>query len=204
MKRFKYMMMAAALVCGLATLLACGQKSQREGDKTAAETSAQAEGKTTAEVTPDSVGYLVKVGDMAPDFTVELTDGSKVTLSTLRGKLVMLQFTASWCGVCRKEMPFIESDIWQPNKERKDFVLIGIDRDEPLEKVKEFAQQTKVTYPLGLDPGADIFALYADRQAGITRNVLIDPDGRIIKLTRLYNPEEFASLVALINERLGK
>ena len=204
MKRFKYMMMAAAMVCGLTTLLACGQKSQREGDKTAAETSAQAEGKTTAEVTPDSVGYLVKVGDMAPDFTVELTDGSKVTLSTLRGKLVMLQFTASWCGVCRKEMPFIESDIWQPNKERKDFVLIGIDRDEPLEKVKEFAQQTKVTYPLGLDPGADIFALYADRQAGITRNVLIDPDGRIIKLTRLYNPEEFASLVALINERLGK
>ena len=204
MKQFKYMMMAAALVCGLATLLACGQKSQREGDKTAAETSAQAEGKTTAEVTPDSVGYLVKVGDMAPDFTVELTDGSKVTLSTLRGKLVMLQFTASWCGVCRKEMPFIESDIWQPNKERKDFVLIGIDRDEPLEKVKEFAQQTKVTYPLGLDPGADIFALYADRQAGITRNVLIDPDGRIIKLTRLYNPEEFASLVALINERLEK
>ncbi len=204
MKQFKYMMMAAALVCGLATLLACGQKSQREGDKTAAETSAQAEDKTTAEVTPDSVGYLVKVGDMAPDFTVELTDGSKVTLSTLRGKLVMLQFTASWCGVCRKEMPFIESDIWQPNKERKDFVLIGIDRDEPLEKVKEFAQQTKVTYPLGLDPGADIFALYADRQAGITRNVLIDPDGRIIKLTRLYNPEEFASLVALINERLEK
>lgn len=204
MKQFKYMMMAAALVCGLATLLACGQKSQREGNKSAAETSAQAEDKTTAEVTPDSVGYLVKVGDMAPDFTVELTDGSKVTLSTLRGKLVMLQFTASWCGVCRKEMPFIESDIWQPNKERKDFVLIGIDRDEPLEKVKEFAQQTKVTYPLGLDPGADIFALYADRQAGITRNVLIDPDGRIIKLTRLYNPEEFASLVALINERLEK
>ncbi len=204
MKQFKYMMMAAALVCGLATLLACGQKSQREDNKSAAETSAQAEGKTTAEVTPDSVGYLVKVGDMAPDFTVELTDGSKVTLSTLRGKLVMLQFTASWCGVCRKEMPFIESDIWQPNKERKDFVLIGIDRDEPLEKVKEFAQQTKVTYPLGLDPGADIFALYADRQAGITRNVLIDPDGRIIKLTRLYNPEEFASLVALINERLEK
>ena len=204
MKQFKYMMMAAALVCGLATLLACGQKSQREGNKSAAETSAQAEDKTTAEVTPDSVGYLVKVGDMAPDFTVELTDGSKVTLSTLRGKLVMLQFTVSWCGVCRKEMPFIESDIWQPNKERKDFVLIGIDRDEPLEKVKEFAQQTKVTYPLGLDPGADIFALYADRQAGITRNVLIDPDGRIIKLTRLYNPEEFASLVALINERLEK
>ena len=153
-------------------------------------------------VTPDSVGYIVKVGDMAPDFTVELTDGTKVTLSQLRGKLVMLQFTASWCGVCRKEMPFIEKEIWLPNRSRTDFVLIGIDRDEPLDKVKAFARQTKVTYPLGLDPGADIFALYANRKSGITRNVLIDPEGRIIKLTRLYNPEEFASLVQLINERL--
>lgn len=204
MKRLKYFMMAAAVVCGLAALQACGQKKQAEGDKAAAEVAAQAEDKAAAEVTPDSVGYLVKVGNMAPDFTVELTDGSSVTLSDLRGKLVMLQFTASWCGVCRKEMPFIERDIWQPNKERENFVLLGIDRDEPLEKVKEFAQQTKVTYPLGLDPGADIFARYAERQAGITRNVLIDPEGRIIKLTRLYNPEEFASLVALINERLGK
>ena len=204
MKRINYFLMTTAMVCGLATLLACGQKKQAATatEQPTAEASAQADNQATA--TPDSVGYLVKVGDMAPDFTIELTDGTKVTLSSLRGKLVMLQFTASWCGVCRKEMPFIESDIWQPNKERQDFVLIGIDRDEPLEKVQEFAQQTKVTYPLGLDPGADIFALYADRKAGITRNVLIDPEGRIIKLTRLYNPEELASLVALINERLGK
>lgn len=204
MKRINYFLMTVATVCLLAALQACGQKKQAATatEQPAAEASAQADNQTVA--TPDSVGYLVKVGDMAPDFTIELTDGSSVTLSSLRGKLVMLQFTASWCGVCRKEMPFIESDIWQPNKERQDFALIGIDRDEPLEKVKEFAKQTKVTYPLGLDPGADIFALYADRKAGITRNVLIDPEGRIIKLTRLYNPEEFASLVALINERLGK
>ena len=61
----------------------------------------------------DKAGYIVKVGDMAPDFEMTLTDGTKVKLSSLRGKVVMLQFTASWCGVCRKEMPFIESDIWQ-------------------------------------------------------------------------------------------
>lgn len=149
---------------------------------------------------PDSVGYLVKEGDKAPDFTVTLTDGKKITLSELKGKVVMLQFTASWCGVCRKEMPFIERDIWQVNKDKADFVLIAIDRDEPLEKVKGFAKQTKITYPLGLDPGADIFAKYADRQSGITRNVLIDREGNIVKLTRLYNETEFASLVAKINE----
>ena len=64
------------------------------------------------DVVADSTGYIVKVGEMAPDFTVKLTDGKSITLSELRGKVVMLQFTASWCGVCRKEMPFIEKDIW--------------------------------------------------------------------------------------------
>ena len=123
-----------------------------------------------------------------------LTDGQKVKLSDLRGKVVMLQFTASWCGVCRKEMPFIEKDIWQKHKDNASFALYGIDRDEPLARVKAFAKQTKVTYPLGLDPGADIFAKFAEREAGITRNVLIDKDGKIVLMTRLYNEEEFASL----------
>lgn len=154
------------------------------------------------QVTPDKAGYIVKVGDMAPDFEMELTDGSRITLSSLRGKVVMLQFTASWCGVCRKEMPFIEKDIWQKHKSNPRFALYGIDRDEPLEKVKAFATQTKVTYPLGLDPGADIFSKYAVRNAGITRNVLIDKEGRIVLMTRLYNEEEFASLCKKIDELL--
>lgn len=152
----------------------------------------------------DSTGYIVRVGEMAPDFTITLTDGKQVTLSSLRGKVVMLQFTASWCGVCRKEMPFIEKDIWLKHKDNADFALIGIDRDEPLDKVLAFAKSTGVTYPLGLDPGADIFAKYALREAGITRNVLIDREGKIVKLTRLYDEEEFASLVQMINEMLDK
>lgn len=99
------------------------------------------------DVVADSTGYIVKVGEMAPDFTVKLTDGKSITLSELRGKVVMLQFTASWCGVCRKEMPFIEKDIWLKHKSNPDFMLIGIDRDEPLEKVIAFGKSTGVTYP---------------------------------------------------------
>ena len=88
----------------------------------------------------DKDGYIVRVGQEAPDFTILYTDGSKKKLSELRGKVVMLQFTASWCGVCRQEMPFIEKDIWQKHKENPDFVLLGIDRDEPVETVEKFPQ----------------------------------------------------------------
>ena len=79
-----------------------------------------------------------------------------------------------------------------------------MDRDEPLETVVAFAKRTGVTYPLALDPGADIFARYADRKAGITRNVLIDKAGKIVMLTRLYNEEEFSSLCKKIDEMLGE
>lgn len=166
--------------------------------------SAQESGKRKVATMPDENGYIVFEGDQCPDFTIKLTDGQEVTLSSLKGKVVMLQFTASWCGVCRKEMPFIESDIWQKHKDNADFALIAIDRNEPLETVLRFAEATKITYPIGLDPGADIFAMFAIRDAGITRNVLLDRTGKIIKRTRLYNEKEFASLVKAIEEELGK
>lgn len=152
--------------------------------------------------TGDDRGYIVKVGDDAPDFAMTLTTGKTVKLSDLKGKIVMLQFTASWCGVCRKEMPFIERDIWQKHKSNPKFTLLAIDRDEPLETVLTFAKATQITYPIGLDPNANIFALYAKREAGITRNVIIDEKGKIVMLTRLYNEEEFQKMTKLIDSLL--
>lgn len=152
----------------------------------------------------DERGYIVKVGDMAPDFEMTLSNGERVQLSSLRGKVVMLQFTASWCGVCRKEMPYIESDIWAKHKDNADFALYGIDREEPVEKINELIEKTGVTYPIGLDPEADIFKLYAEEKAGITRNVIIDRDGRIVMLTRLFEMEEFNEMVQVIDGLLEK
>ena len=194
----KKMMLLAALAVAFASCQSNGKKSEEQKVETKA---------VIVEAgmhEPDSVGYIVRVGDIAPEMEMELTDGQKVKLSDHRGKVVMLQFTASWCGVCRKEMPFIESDIWQKHKANPNFALYGIDRDEPVETVKAFAEKTGVTYPLALDPGADHFAKYADRKAGITRNVLIDKEGKIVMLTRLYNEEEFATLCKKIDEMLAE
>ncbi len=104
--------------------------------------------------------YLVRVGEVAPDFTVNEAGGKSYRLKDLKGKTIMLQFTASWCSVCRQEMPFIETEIWKPGKD-KGLVVIGIDRDEPVEKVIKFKKDIGITYPLALDPGADIFGLFA-------------------------------------------
>lgn len=146
--------------------------------------------------------YKVKTGDNAPDFEMNLPSGEKVKLSSLRGKIVMLQFTASWCGVCRKEMPYIEKQIWQRHKDNPRFALYGIDREEPAETVIEFAKKTKVTYPIGLDPNADIFGLYADKKAGITRNIIIDKEGKIVMMTRLFKMDEFNKMVSTIDSLL--
>ena len=146
--------------------------------------------------------YIVKVGDVAPDFTLEMIDGSIFTLSEQRGKVVMLQFTAGWCGICRREMPYIESDIWQPNKDNSDFVLVAVDREETKEQILTYIEKVGTSYPVAMDVNGDVFASYALRGAGITRNVLIDRDGKIVMLTRRFEQEEFNALVSKINEML--
>jgi peroxiredoxin len=180
------------------SLVSCTASS---GKKSAASESDIA---TTAQetVNGDDRRFLVKEGDYAPDFTMDLPGGGSVSLSSLRGKVVMLQFTASWCGVCRKEMPHIESRIWQRHKDDPEFVLYGIDREEPVEKIQQLIEATKVTYPIGMDHDADIFGLYAEKGAGITRNVIIDKEGEIVMLTRLFEEEEFERMVKVIDSLL--
>jgi peroxiredoxin len=146
--------------------------------------------------------YIVKTGDMAPDFVINEAGGKSYKLSDLRGRVVMLQFTASWCSVCRQEMPFIEKEIWSRGK-NSNLAIIGIDRDEPLEKVLKFKTDIGTTYPMALDPGADIFGLYALKETGVTRNVIIDRSGKIIFLTRLFNRTEFDKMKKVIFSELA-
>ena len=189
-----------AILAVAAVIASCG------GDKKAAtpETVQPVVENEVAEQVVYENEYIVKVGDVAPDFTLQMTDGSTFTLSEQRGKVVMLQFTAGWCGVCRKEMPFIESDIWQRHKDNKDFVLVGIDREETKEQILPFIEKVGTTYPIAMDSNGDVFASYALRGAGITRNILIDRDGKIVMLTRKFEEAEFKALVEKIDAMLAE
>ena len=86
----------------------------------------------------DDRGYIVKLGQQAPKFEFKLLSGDTINNDVLKDKVVVLQFTASWCGVCRKEMPHLEDEVWQRFKD-DDFILIGLDLKEDEVKAKEFA-----------------------------------------------------------------
>ncbi|MDX1284625.1 MAG: TlpA disulfide reductase family protein [Draconibacterium sp.] len=148
---------------------------------------------------PEDYGYIVKIGQQMPDVVLELTDGSKITTAELKGNVVMLQFTGSYCKVCREEMPHIEKDIWKKHKKNKNFKLIGIDLMETAETAKKFGKEMEITYPLAADPKGDIFYTFAAKGAGVTRNVIIDKTGKIVYMTRLFKEDEFKEMVDVID-----
>lgn len=163
---------------------------------------ATVQAQTPGKEIPADYGYIVKIGQQVPDFALKTTDGKSIQMSSLKGKIVMLQFTASWCSVCRKEMPHIESEIWKKYQNNPNFALYGIDLDEPKEVVEKFAKDVPVTYPLTLDPKGGIFYRFAEKEAGVTRNVIVDKTGKIVYMTRLYKEEEFQEMKKVIAELL--
>lgn len=149
----------------------------------------------------DNRGYKVNVHEQAPDLSFSLMDGTQITNESLKGKVVVLQFTASWCSVCRKEMPHLESEVWQRFKD-DDFILIGIDLKEDVEKVEKFIKQMKVTYPFTIDSDGSLFEKFTLPKAGVTRNIVLNKQGKIIFLSRLYEPKEFQEMINVIENEL--
>ena len=189
------------MTVALFVMASCGQNSAKKANQEAENTEVMTKADTVA---ADERGYIVKVGDIVPQFDLHLLDGAKVPVSSLKGKVVMLQFTASWCGVCRKEMPFIEKDIWLKLKENPDFAPYGIDLKEDAETTAKFAEMIPVTYPLTLDLEGKTFELFCAKGAGVTRNIILDREGKIIMLTRLFDEAEFNTMVETINAELAE
>ncbi len=127
-----------------------------------------------------------EVGHPAPDFVLAALDGPEVRLSDLRGKVVVLNFWATWCPPCRREMPALEV-IWQQHN-RGDVVVLGIDQGESAGVVSEYVRQNVgVTFPLLLDRRQDVGDLYLVRSLPTT--FFIDRAG-IIREIRIGGPME--------------
>lgn len=108
----------------------------------------------------------------APDFELETLSGDSVRLSELRGKPVLINFWATWCGPCRLEMPMIQAR-YSANKDK--FTVLAVNFDEPVETVRPYVQELGLTFPVLLDPGGAVQQLY--RVRGYPTSVLVDADG---------------------------
>lgn len=150
----------------------------------------------------DARGYRVEVGDPVPDFELTDLDGQTWSKDALLGSVYILQFTASWCSVCRKEMPHLEEQVWQRFRD-DGLQLLGVDLDEPAEKVKGMVEATGITYPVCLDEGGALFADITVPKAGVTRNVVVDREGNIAFLTRLFEEAEFNAMIAAVDTLLN-
>ena len=142
--------------------------------------------------TEEEAATLVRAGDEAPDFTVEMIDGSKVALSELRGKVVLLNFWATWCPPCREELSHVQQQVID-RFAGEEFVFLPISRGEERAAVEAFRAKTGYAFPMGLDTDETIYKRYATRF--IPRNFLIDRTGRVVKATVGYDDEEFAELL---------
>lgn len=177
---FAMLALIALIIAILFLLPGYGSSTQTDADDTATAT-------------------LAEAGMQAPDFTVEMLDGSRVSLAALRGKVVLLNFWATWCPPCREELSHVQKDIVDRFAGRE-FVFLPISRGEKREAVEAFIRKTGYTFPIGLDPDKSIYDLYASNY--IPRNFLIDPAGKVVLATVGYDPTEFRELIRTIEKTL--
>lgn len=148
----------------------------------------------------DDPTTLTKVGDKAPLFTCKTIDGKTIDISKLQGKIVMINFFATWCGPCNLELPVMQKNIWDKYKNRSDFELIILGREHNEAEVSKFVKGKGFTMPFAPDPERKIFSLYATQS--IPRNIIIGKDGKIIFQSIGFTPEEFKEIENLLAEKL--
>ena len=182
-----------ALIAVVCVALWYADKVEREGKAAAAAEQPADEAAEAAAAT------LAGEGAEAPDFTVEMIDGSEVTLSELRGKVVLLNFWATWCPPCRQELTRVQTDIID-RFASKEFVFLPVSRGEKREAVEAFREKTGYAFPMGLDPARTVYDRYASNY--IPRNFVIDRKGKVVLATVGYDEHEFEELIRTIEKTL--
>jgi peroxiredoxin len=117
----------------------------------------------------------VSEGRYALDFTLEILDGSKASLSDYVGSVILVNFWATWCPPCRDEIPHFE-EAYQAYKD-EGFVVLGVNYQESAAEVEPFVEGLGVTYPILLDESGTVTKKY--RAVGLPTSVLVDRDGVI-------------------------
>ncbi len=127
-------------------------------------------------------GAAVQPAAMAPDFTLRSIDGPNLRLAEQRGRVVMVNFWATWCGPCRQEMPHLNK-LYDKYRD-SGFVLLGVNIDDNVRTATDLATKLGLRFPVLLDTDKTVSRLYDIGSMPAT--VLIDRDGKVRQLFRGY------------------
>lgn len=155
---------------------------------------------TFAQTSVGDTKTLVKIGMQVPGFKYESEKGKTAKIADLKGKVVLINFFATWCGPCRLELPKIQSDIWNKHHENKKFVMLTFGREHTWKEVDKFKQEQGFLFPFYPDPKRAIFDLFATQN--IPRSFLLDEEGKIIFMTVDFEEAHFKELVKMIDSKL--
>jgi len=145
---------------------------------------------------------LINEGDPAPIFKCRTIDGKSIDISKLSGKVILINFFATWCPPCNLELPVLQKKVWEKYKDDPDFVLIILGREHSESEVRNYTEKKGFTMPFAPDPKREIFSLYATQN--IPRNVIIGKDGKIIYQGTGYSEKEFSEIEHILAEKLKK
>lgn len=151
--------------------------------------------------TVEKIDYLVE-GDMLPQFNIPMENGTIISSATLANKVVVLSFFATWCGPCLKELPHLQSAIWEINKSNPNFELLVIGREHTSTELAQFKAEHQYTFPIIADTKREIFSVFAKQN--IPRMYLIDRTGKIILMTEGFEEKKFKSFVNKLDAELQK
>ena len=128
---------------------------------------------------PQDVDDTKVVGKMAPlDYTVKDMNGADVRLSSFKGKVILLNFWATWCHPCKEEIPDL---VALQDQYKNDIVVLGFSIDDKPEELKEYAKQFQMNYPVLVGAGHENIQEAYGPMWGVPVTVIIDRDGRIAK-----------------------
>jgi len=134
------------------------------------------------------------------DFTVESAKGGSMSLSKEKGKIVLLNFWATWCPPCRAEMPSIQA-LWDKRKD-KDFAIIAVSVGEQKDTVDKFIADNKYSYPIYLDPTGRLGSAF--NASSIPTTYIIGKDGKVIAGTQGGHEYDSPEVIAAFDELMAK